>query len=165
MVRNRNTTLAFTVFVLFALSGPAGAFGFDDVTTKAKALAGEDYKAPEPVPDFLQNLGYEQYQSIRFRPEASLWRGGRSRFRVMMMPTGSFYRHPVALNVIDSEGVHPLGFDKTLFDYPSTELAKRVPADLGYAGFKLTYPLADPEVYNQFLVFGGASYFLSLIHI
>ncbi|RBP25664.1 glucans biosynthesis protein [Marinobacter pelagius] len=159
MVRNRNTTLAFTVFVLFALSGPAGAFGFDDVTTKAKALAGEDYKAPEPVPDFLQNLGYEQYQSIRFRPEASLWRGGRSRFRVMMMPTGSFYRHPVALNVIDSEGVHPLGFDKTLFDYPSTELAKRVPADLGYAGFKLTYPLADPEVYNQFLVFGGASYF------
>ncbi len=159
MVGNRNLKFALVVFVLFALSGPAGAFGFDDVIAKAKELAGEEYQTLETVPEFLRNLSYEQYQSIRFRPQASLWRGGRSQFRVMMMPTGSFYRHPVALNVVDREGVHPLGFDKTLFDYPTTELAKRVPADLGYAGFKLTYPLADPEVHNQFLVFAGASYF------
>lgn len=159
MVRNRNLKFAFTAFVLFALSGPAGAFGFDDVSAKAKELAGEQYRAPEPVPGFLQNLGYEQYQSIRFRPGASLWRAGRSKFRVMMMPAGSLYRHPVALNVIDREGVHPVGFDKTLFDYSSTELSRRIPANLGYAGFKLTYPLVDPEVHNQFLVFAGASYF------
>lgn len=159
MVRYGNPRFAFITCALLILSGQAGAFGFDDVAARAQALAGEEYRAPEPVPEFLQNLGYEQFQSIRFRPEASLWRGKSSRFQVMMLPTGSFYRHPVALNVIDREGVHPLGFDKNLFDYPSTELAKRVPADLGYAGFKLTFPLTKPGVQNQFLVFGGASYF------
>jgi len=159
MVRNGNLTIAAITSTLLILSGQAGAFGFDEVAAKAEALAGKEHQPPELVPEFLQNLGYEQFQAIRFRPEASLWRGGKSRFQVMMMPTGSFYRHPVKLNVVDREGVHPLSFDKTLFDYPSTELSKRVPADLGYAGFRLTYPMEEPGVQNQFLVFGGASYF------
>lgn len=159
MVRNGYLTFSVVISALLFFSGQVVAFGFDDVVARAETLAQEEYRAPDPVPEFLQNLGYEQYQSIRFRPGASLWRGGNSRFQVMMMPTGGFYRHPVSLHVVDREGVHPLEFDKTLFDYPSPELAKRVPADLGYAGFKLTYPLATPGVQNQFLVFGGASYF------
>ena len=147
------------VFLLLGFPAQANAFGFADVVAKAEALAGKDYQAPTPAPEFLRTLSYPDYQSIRFKPEASLWRSGRSRFQVMMIPPGSFYAHAVKLNVVDSEGVHPLAFDKTDFDYPNPELAKRIPADLGYAGFKLTYPLAGQGVQNQFLVFGGASYF------
>lgn len=148
-----------SLFILMAGSGYAQAFGFNDVTEKAKSLADEKYQKPAQAPDFLKNLSYSDYQSIRFKPEESLWRSGKSRFQAMMIPQGSFYSNAVQLNVVDSEGVHPIGFDKTRFDYPSAELAKRVPADLGYAGFKLTYPLSDKDAQNQFLVFGGASYF------
>lgn len=51
-----------------------------------------------------------------------------------------------------------VAYDKADFDYPTPELAKRIPADLGYAGFKLTFPFDGKNVQNQFLVFGGASY-------
>jgi glucans biosynthesis protein len=148
-----------SIIILMTISGYVQAFGFQEVTDIAKTLAGEKYQKPAPAPDFLRNLSYSDYQSIRFKPEQSLWRSGGSRFQVMMIPQGSFYSNAVQLNVIDSEGVSPIGFDKTLFDYPTPELAKRIPADLGYAGFKLTYPLSGKGEQNQFLVFGGASYF------
>ena len=159
MVGSRLPLFFYSLIILITASGYAQAFGFKDVADKAKALAGEKYQPPAQAPDFLTNLSYTDYQSIRFKPEESLWRSGKSRFQVMMIPQGSFYSHAVQLNVIDSEGVHPVGFDKTSFDYPNPELAKRVPANLGYAGFKLTYPLSGKGVQNQFLVFGGASYF------
>ncbi|MDO6442551.1 glucan biosynthesis protein G [Marinobacter sp. 2_MG-2023] len=149
----------FTLITLITCSGYAQAFGFKDVADKARNLAGEAYQKPAQAPDFLRNLGYSDYQSIRFKPDQSLWRASGSRFQVMMIPQGSFYSNAVGLNVIDSEGVRPVEFDKTRFDYPSPELEKRVPADLGYAGFKLTYPLSGKDAQNQFLVFGGASYF------
>ncbi|WP_304101511.1 glucan biosynthesis protein G [Marinobacter antarcticus] len=149
----------FSFIVLITTSSFAQAFGFEDVTDKAKTLAGEKYQKPAQAPDFLRNLSYSDYQSIRFKPDQSLWRASGSRFQVMMIPQGSFYSNAIKLNVVDGEGVHPLGFDKTQFDYPNPELAKRIPADLGYAGFKLTYPLSDKDEQNQFLVFGGASYF------
>src|SRR5690606_13963971 len=63
------------------------------------------------------------------------------------------------LNQVDAQGVHEIPFRKTDFNYPTEEFAKRVPADLGYAGFKITYPLNDEDIQNQFLVFAGASYF------
>ncbi|KMQ74647.1 glucan biosynthesis protein G [Marinobacter subterrani] len=145
--------------LLFGLPAIANAFDFENVAAQAEVLAQKDYKAPPLAPEFLRALKYPDYQTIRFKPEASIWRLGRSQFQVMMIPQGSFYSHAVKLNVIDSEGVHPLEFDKTVFDYPNPELAKRIPADLGYAGFKLTFPLAGKNIQNQFLVFGGASYF------
>jgi len=145
---------------LFAgMSSLANAFGFEDVAEKAEALAQKSYSAPRAAPDFLQSLDYQSYQSIRFKPEASLWRRGRSLFQIMMIPQGSFYNHAVQLHVVDGEGVHPLAFEKGDFDYPNSEFAKRIPADLGYAGVKITFPLSDNDAQNQFLVFGGASYF------
>jgi len=159
-MRGSGLTLTGLLLCLFAaLPSLAGAFGLEDVATKAKALAQKEYRAPQPAPEFLRALDYQAYQSIRFKPEASLWRRGRSLFQIMMIPQGSFYRHQVKLNVIDREGVHPLAFEKSDFDYPNSELAKRIPADLGYAGFKLTFPLSGEGEQNQFLVFGGASYF------
>ena len=157
------------VFCLGA-STPVWSFGFADVTEKAQALAQTPYKAPSAVPEFLTALPYDRYQSIRFKPEANLWRqpasAGKKHFEVMMVPAGSVYRHAVTLNEVDQEGVRPLIFNRDNFTYPSPDLAKRIPADLGYAGFGLTWPLQassaikNPERQgNQFLVFAGASYF------
>lgn len=158
--------------VLFCLGGsaPVWSFDFADATQKAQELAQTPYKAPNVVPDFLTALPYDRYQSVRFKPEANLWRqparADKKHFEVMMVPAGSVYRHAVTLNEVDQEGVRPLIFNRDDFTYPSSDLAKRIPADLGYAGFRLTWPLqassaiksADRQG-NQFLVFAGASYF------
>ncbi len=145
--------------MLCAGSTPTWGFGFQDVVARAKTLAEQPYKAPEPIPKRMQDLSYEQYQGIRFRPDQSLWHASHSRFQVMLLSPGLYYRHAVKLHVIDAQGVHEVPFRKDLFTFADDEVARRVPPDLGYAGFKLTYPLRRAHSQNQFLVFGGASYF------
>ncbi|MDL0429741.1 glucan biosynthesis protein [Marinobacter sp. TBZ242] len=151
--------LLLLILPVFLYTASAHAFKFEEVVDKAKALAEGKYEPPPEVPGFLRDLDYQEYQAIRFNPEASLWREGRSRFQVMMVPPGNFYTHAVKLNEIDADGVHPIQFDRTAYSFPTSDLAKRIPADLGHAGFKLTYPLGAGTEQNQFLVFAGASYF------
>lgn len=157
----RSGTRLLTLLLLpcFLNAVPVQAFEFGQVVEKARALANGKYEPPPQVPGFLTDLDYQSYQAIRFNPEASLWREGRSRFQVMMVPPGNYYNHTVQLNEVNASGVQPIEFDKSAFSFPNNDLAKRVPANLGYAGFKLTYPMGEGTEQNQFLVFAGASYF------
>jgi glucans biosynthesis protein len=155
----RKALIAAFVISVFNLPVEARGFDFQNVIEKAQNLARKPYQAPEPISRIMQELNYEQYQGIRFKPEQSLWRSSRSNFQVMLISPGLFYQHPVKLNVIDAQGVHDLPYRKDYFTFPDEEIERRVPPDLGYAGFKLTYPLQDADTQNQFLVFAGASYF------
>lgn len=144
-----------------AQAGPAYAepFGFQDVVEKAERLAAQPYKPPQQVPGALRDLAYDEFRSIRFDPEHSLWRQSDSRFQAMLIAPGKFFTHAVRLNQVDGEEVHPVVFDKSAFTFGSQAIADKVPEDLGYAGFTLTYPLHDETVQDQFLSFAGASYF------
>ncbi len=153
------TAIAALSAAVLASAPAAHAFDFDDVAQQAKALAAKPYQAPPTIPAALANLDYDQYQQIRFRPDQSLWRRSHTRFQVMLIAPGEYFRHPVKLNVVDAAGVHPLGFKKSLFTWPDKKLEASVPDNLGYAGFKLTFPINRPGVQDQFLVFAGASYF------
>lgn len=137
----------------------AETFSFQTVIDKARDLAAQPYHEPEPIPRFMRELTYDQYQDIRFNPDKSLWKQGKSKFQVMLMPPGLFYGHAVKVNIVDGQGAKPLPFKKDLFTFTDPELEKLVPADLGYAGLKLTFPFFQPDIQNQFLVFAGASYF------
>lgn len=146
------------LWLMFPLQLAAG-FTFDDVVQKAKTLSEKPYEAPQSVPKFMREISYEAYQGIRFNPDHSLWRETEANFQVMFMVPGLYYTHPVTLNVIDAEGPRPFPFKKADFVFADPEVEKRVPADLGFAGFKLTFPLNNKNEQNQFLVFAGASYF------
>lgn len=146
------------VFVSLLPMQAFASFGFDNVIEHARQLAAQPYKEPEQIPRFMQDLTYNQYQDIRFNPDKSLWQDTKSKFQVMLVPPGLFYKHSVRLNVVSGNKSKPLAFDKDNFVFTDTELQKLVPPDLGHAGFKLTYPFNTPNVANQFLVFAGASY-------
>jgi len=147
------------LLILLCQSALAAAFDFEQLVDRARDLSTQAYKAPQQVPRFMRELSYDEYQNIRFDPEQSLWRDSKSRFQVMLFPAGLFYTHPVSINVIEADGVKPVGFRKTLFDFADEEVERRVPADLGFAGFRLAFPLSGKAEHNQFLVFAGASYF------
>lgn len=150
------------VLVLMMACLPLSAwaeFDFDQVIERARTLSGKSYESPRLIPKFMRELSYDAYQNIRFDQEQRLWRESNSRFQVMLVPPGLFYTQPVDVNIIDAEGVHRLGFEKARFTFSDPEIEKRIPADLGYAGFKLTYPLRGEDQVNQFVVFAGASYF------
>src|SRR5690625_7409946 len=71
-----------------------------------------------------------------------------------------YYWHPVSLNVVEQGEVRPVPFARGQYLFADRELERRVPSDLGHAGFTLTHPLSGRiGEYNQFLVFAGASHF------
>jgi len=49
-------------------------FSIDNVANLAKKLAAEPFKPPQPVPDVLKQLSYDDYRDIRFDSEQSLWK-------------------------------------------------------------------------------------------
>jgi glucans biosynthesis protein len=153
--------LLLLALVSFATRQPVAAadFDFQSVVTKAESLAAEPYAPPALIPEFLRELSYDRAREIRFIPEHSLWRPSRSRFQVMMMAPARGLNHAVRIHEINRDGVIDVTFRKQYIDWGDPEIEKMVPADLGYAGFKLTYPLNREDVHDQFLVFSGASYY------
>src|SRR5262245_53859506 len=125
----------------------------------AKRLASESFKPRPAIPDFLRRLGYDEYRDIRFDRAQSLWKSGGGNFQVLFMHPGHLYEAAVAINTVDGSGVHPVAFSPKLFTYGGKIPGDKIPADLGFAGFQITYPLYSRAEYNHVLVFAGASYF------
>ena len=144
-------------------SRPAAAFDFDDVVAKAQKLAHEPYVDPKgPVPEWLLKVSYDQWRDIRFRPERSLWRDRKSNFEVQFFHPGLYYDRTVAMNVVDGGSAKPLPFSPSYFDYGHNDFASKVPQDLGFAGFRIHYPIKNKNYHDEVIVFLGASYFRAL---
>lgn len=154
-----------------ALADPASAqgkpakkksqFDFEDVAKRAEKLARAPFKDPHgvEVPDWLLQISYDQWRDIRFKPEQSLWRGKGSSFEVQFFHPGLYYDRVVRVHEIDARGVHDFKMSPNQFDYGKNEFASRVPQDLGFAGFRVHYPIKTPQYKDEVIVFVGASYF------
>jgi glucans biosynthesis protein len=134
----------------------------------ARASAGRPYIDPDGrLPAELESLDYDEYRSIRFRPEHALWRD-EGPFQLQLFHAGSLYRRPVELYLVD-DTVLRIDFDPGLFSYdgPASEVESAVREahqaaagrPIGFAGFRVHYPLNDGDRMDEVAVFLGASYF------
>ncbi|EKE83819.1 glucan biosynthesis protein [Idiomarina xiamenensis] len=140
---------------------------FETLQARAQNLAEKDYQAPAQVlPKTLTGLDYTAYRSIRFKTDNALWHD-QSPFEIQLFHPGFLYREPVAINEItDNEQAVPFSTDYFNYDKPAPDLAQIVseqpdshPEKWGFSGFRVHYPLNDPDYKDEFLVFQGASYF------
>ena len=149
--------------VVLALSGVerAWAFGLDDVAERAIQLAATGYEDPRGrVPQWLLELDYDRYRDIRFRPERALWKDRGLPFSVQFFHPGFFYDRVVSVHVVTPSGVvSPVSFSPEQFDYGENEFGSRVPQGLGYAGFRVHYPIKTVSYQDEVISFLGASYF------
>lgn len=152
------TSLA-TAVCLCLLSGQAVAFSFDDVLTRAEQLAAKPFKPPKDVPDSLKALDYDQHRDIRFKQEHTLWPSKRKHFDVQMLHNGGIFNYGVKTHIYDAEGVHEYPYNSDEFDFGNNAVPKGLSPDLGFAGFRVRYPLNKPDVQDEVIVFAGASYF------
>ncbi|HTM09066.1 MAG TPA: glucan biosynthesis protein G [Verrucomicrobiae bacterium] len=151
--------------VIFAVAGIAAAstaaeprFGFDNVAEIARKAAAEAFKEPRVIPEYLTDIGYDDYRDVRFDTAQSLWRDG-GRFQVQFIHPGLYYKYGVPINVIDRNGVQRVPFSTKMFNYGRNKFTDKIPGDLGFAGFRLAYPFYKSNEYNHVIVFAGASYF------
>ncbi len=139
------------------------AFNLDDVTRLAKQLEQVPYDdSSAKVPQWLLDITYDQWRDIRFRPDKSLWRGTGLPFEAQFFHPGLYFPHRIRFNVIDGDKVEPITLSTKQFDYGKNDFAARIPDDLGYAGFRIHYPLNRSEYLDELVVFLGASYFRAL---
>ena len=140
---------------------PAAETLYDDLTTRARRLATAPYRPPAAdLPPALAGLDYDQYRSIRYRPEAALWRGA-ARFELQLFHPGFIHREPVRLHLVEDGRITPVPFDPARFRYDgaaATAAAAAAPG-IGHAGFRVHYPLNDAAIKDEAAVFLGASYF------
>jgi len=158
--------LALGFFLLASMAASTAhsdeSFGYKEVVEEAGLLAQEPFQEPEKLPDFLPEINYDQWRSIRFKPEEALWREDKLPFEVQFFHPGSIYNRTVSINVIESGEVKAVSFSPDLFHYGMNEFKDKVKEDLGFAGFRLHYPIDTNKYYSEVAVFLGASYFRSL---
>lgn len=143
-----------------AATPPPKRFNFADVRRRAEVMASQPFQTTgSTLPDFLKNLDYDQYRDIRFRAERSLWRAEGLPFEIQFAPLGFFFSEPVIINVVVEGEGKPVEYASDLFDYGKNSVPDNLPKDLGFAGFKVLYPLHTDSHYDEVAVFLGASYF------
>jgi glucans biosynthesis protein len=137
------------------------AFGFNDVSTRAKQLAGQAYQRPDTsLPQAIQDLGYDKYNAIKYRSERAFWAKDKLPFELQFFHEGEYYNQPVKINEIAPYGVREIRYNPGDFDFEGAG-----PVDpeklkgLGFSGFRVHYGLNNPKLKEEMLVFRGASYF------
>lgn len=140
----------------------AQPFGFDAVYLKALQLAEQPYQPDRPpLPPVFRDMQYDQYRDIRFRPAQNLWRG-ESRFQLQFFSRGFLYADRVIVNVINGGKAQPVAFSREFFDFGKNQIPDRPFDNMGFAGFRVLYPLHDEDRLDEVGVFLGASYFRAI---
>lgn len=152
--------LAGALLLLLCSVPLAHAFGLDDVARQAETLASTAYRPAAPPDPALAALSYDDYRRIRFKPERALWHGTETLFEVQFFPLGRGFARPLRLYEVAGNTPRPLAVPGA--DYSDEGVlppARAQAADAGAAGWRLKYPLNDPKVFDEVIVFLGASYF------
>ena len=145
-------------------------FDFEQLKREAEALAREPYQKPwRTLPEALSSLTYDEYRRILPRRERALWRDEGGGYQVLMYHLGSIFLDPVELWIVEEGRAEPVEFDPAMFEYlddvvplDRPAVARRMGAGLGFAGFRLTYPLNEPDKQDEIIGFLGSSYFRAL---
>ncbi len=139
---------------------PVNHFGFEDVLKRARELAAAPFEAnPPPLPEALAKLDFDAWRDIRFRRDKALLGNDGGPFRLEMFHLGHLYPRPVTVDIIHEGIATPVPYSSALFDYGRNKIDKPLPLNLGFAGFRLLYPLNRPDVLDEVCAFLGASYF------
>ncbi|HEV2701379.1 MAG TPA: glucan biosynthesis protein G [Steroidobacteraceae bacterium] len=141
-------------------AGPDSGFGFADVEAMARARSQKPYEpGSAKLPNSIAHLTYDQYQSIHFRRADALWRN-QSLYEVQFFHRGFNFDRRVGISEVVDGVAHPVPYNPTWFDFGKVvRQPGKLPRDLGYAGFRIHYPLHSPGYKDELIVFLGASFF------
>jgi glucans biosynthesis protein len=138
---------------------PREAFSFATVERLAQDRAARTYHERSPkLPQGLAKLGYDQYRDIRFRRAGSLW-FQRALFEVQFFHRGFTFDRRVNIFEVSAAGPRAVAYSPAMFEFGKLVPPMKLPADLGFAGFRVHYPLNSPAYKDEVIVFLGASYF------
>lgn len=136
---------------------PGNPFDRDWLRAEAKRLASLPYEAPPAkLPDWIEGLDYDGYQSMKFRADKALWRGKGRNLEVRLFHLGLFFKHPVTIHEVDGGRARTIQYSTDLFTYGKDVTVPEHQENLGFAGFRVGMA---PDFNADVFAFLGASYF------
>ncbi|MBF9044117.1 glucan biosynthesis protein G [Rhodobacterales bacterium HKCCE4037] len=142
--------------------GSAHPFDRAWLEAEAQRLAQSPYVPLPEVPQGWQDLTYDEYRWMWFNPQRGLWMDEDRPFKVDFFHPGLYFPRPVEVNVVQGGEAQTLAFDLSLFDRTDQFPDLPVTDEMGYSGLRLRAALERPDIFTEFSVFQGASYFRAI---
>jgi glucans biosynthesis protein len=145
-------------------------FSFQTVIDRARASAARAFvKSRSTLKEPFADLTYDQFRGIRFRDEKRFWSDGMRGFQMDLLPPGFFFDEPIELNLVSGSQVQEVAFSADYFTfhpdyfpYPDGRAPAGNSGDMGFSGLRIRQPINSPDVWDEVLVFQGASYFRAI---
>ncbi|MGL5390497.1 MAG: glucan biosynthesis protein G [Shewanella sp.] len=140
-----------------------GTFDGDSVVRLARKLAAKPYVAlKDPLPEGLAKLTYDEYRDIRFNPTASIWRDQGLPFQMQMFHRGFYFQDLIEIAIVEGNQATHLAYEPKYFTAGEVITQALPNDDIGYSGFRIHNQLNNEGVFDELMVFQGASYFRAL---
>jgi len=158
--RLRSALVAGSALLCLLSAGQLWAFSLDDVSAKAKELAAQKYEAPRSnLPNEFRDMKFADYQKIRFLTEKAEWADQKTPFKLSFYHQGMHFDTPVKINEVTADSVQEIKYDPTRFDFGDVKFDPKATEQLGYAGFRVLYPINKADKQDEIMTMLGASYF------
>ena len=147
------------LFCLFG-AGQLWAFSLDDVAAEAKTLAEQKYQAPRSnLPKEFRDMKFADYQKIQFNRDKAQWAGDKTPFKLSFYHQGMHFDTPVKINEVTADKVEEIKYDPSRFDFGDVKFDPKATENLGWAGFRVLYPINKADKQDEIMTMLGASYF------
>jgi glucans biosynthesis protein len=132
-------------------------FDYEVLLEDAKRRSATAY-APQKssLPAGLDKLSPEQYRSIRFNPDAGIWRPEKLPFRLELLRAGYNLQTAVIVSTVEEGKARDLVATPAMFQMNAALPAK---VSLPLSGFRIRSLINSKKIWDEFLVFQGASHF------
>ena len=147
------------LFCLFG-AGQLWAFSLDDVAAEAKTLAEQKYQAPRSnLPNEFRDMKFADYQKIQFNRDKAQWAGDKTPFKLSFYHQGMHFDTPVKINEVTATKVEEIKYDPSRFSFGDVKFDPKATENLGWAGFRVLYPINKADKQDEIMTMLGASYF------
>ena len=135
-------------------------FTFDTLLADAKRRAATPYSPQHNrLPAGLDKLSPEQYRSIRFNPDAGIWRAEELPFRLELLRAGYNLQTEVMISTVENGEARDVVATPAMFQMESAFPAQLGKVSVPLSGFRVRSRINSNKIWDEFLVFQGASYF------
>lgn len=137
---------------------PSVPFDYAWLKGQARKLAGNPFQASQDaVPPAMAKLGYDQFQSLRFRTDHALWANSGLPFRLQFFHVGRSFTEAVRLYEVFDGQAREIVYDTAMFEFDKAGIDPKLMHDhVGFAGFRVQF-VTDWK--TDVAAFLGASYF------
>lgn len=146
---------------------PATPFHFQAVKARAAALSKEEFQRPPAAPSPFANYSYDDYRRVSFRPDAYDWANIRtpfaaSSFQLNYLARGFIFNDEVKVNLVRDGVARPRPYRPEEFRFDGVDAPEEASSALGFSGLRVLTPLNKAGLFDELIVFQGASYFRAL---